>query len=350
MPRRRRPRPTRPPPRQRQAGLVRACDWPSCWSTPLIFAMSRYAFGTARGRCTRFCWAGAGRWCCMRCRGVCWALAAATPRRVVQREREACSAAKTDHEAAPRVQQGQQAAAYCRVVAYHPGGAAHPVHVHARQTLRAAGGVFGADRLFTWSASSTWGGTDTVRRQNRLAAHGWQGVALVLVGIVVGLPGPAPCWPTRCACTTFTSTRRAHRSGADQRTSILITAIAGLVGTFYFYAVNKSAYLEGKMAEARMHASRVAPEAAGDAAGTPCCSTPVPACACSSAPTRPGAAHAGPHDCLPAAPRSRIAQHQHPLAWSLSACATIWSLMAVRMGPCAWPTLDLPDALRDVAG
>ena len=85
--------------------------------------------------------------------------------------------------------------------------------------------------------------------------HGWQGIALVLVGIVVGYLAGTLLADTLCVHYFHFYPAGSLISGADQRTSILITAIAGLVGTFYFYAVNKSAYLEGKMAEARMHAS-----------------------------------------------------------------------------------------------
>lgn len=42
---------------------------------------------------------------------------------------------------------------------------------------------------------------------------------------------------------------------ANLRQSILITALAGIAGSFYFYAINKSAYLERKMVEARLHAN-----------------------------------------------------------------------------------------------
>src|SRR6185369_5248179 len=42
---------------------------------------------------------------------------------------------------------------------------------------------------------------------------------------------------------------------ADLRNSILITAMAGVAGSYYFYAANKSAYLERKMTEARQHAN-----------------------------------------------------------------------------------------------
>ena len=85
--------------------------------------------------------------------------------------------------------------------------------------------------------------------------HGWQGIALVLAGIVVGYLAGTLLADTLCVHYFHFYPPGALISGADQRTSILITAIAGLVGTFYFYAVNKSAYLEGKMTEARMHAS-----------------------------------------------------------------------------------------------
>ena len=37
--------------------------------------------------------------------------------------------------------------------------------------------------------------------------------------------------------------------------SIMVTALAGVAGTYYFYSRNKSAYLETKMSEARRHAS-----------------------------------------------------------------------------------------------
>lgn len=43
--------------------------------------------------------------------------------------------------------------------------------------------------------------------------------------------------------------------GTELRTSILITAIAGLVCTYYFYSQSKSAYLERKMGEAQQHAN-----------------------------------------------------------------------------------------------
>ncbi len=42
---------------------------------------------------------------------------------------------------------------------------------------------------------------------------------------------------------------------ADLRNSILITAMAGVAGSYYFYSANRSAYYERKMTEARKHAN-----------------------------------------------------------------------------------------------
>ena len=40
----------------------------------------------------------------------------------------------------------------------------------------------------------------------------------------------------------------------DLRNSVLITLVAGVAGSYYFYSINKSAYLQRKMTEARKHA------------------------------------------------------------------------------------------------
>ena len=46
-----------------------------------------------------------------------------------------------------------------------------------------------------------------------------------------------------------------HSGRGSLRTSILITALAGIAGSYYFYARSKSAYLIRKMGEAHQHAS-----------------------------------------------------------------------------------------------
>ncbi|MFP5446470.1 MAG: sensor histidine kinase, partial [Betaproteobacteria bacterium] len=85
--------------------------------------------------------------------------------------------------------------------------------------------------------------------------HGWQGMALVAGGIVVGYVAGTALANALCVYYFHFYPPGTSTTGSDQRTSILITAIAGLVGSYYFYAIHKSAYLEDKMAEARMHAS-----------------------------------------------------------------------------------------------
>ena len=84
---------------------------------------------------------------------------------------------------------------------------------------------------------------------------GWAGLGLVVGGIAAGyLLG------TRLAdqfCSVFgwyASTGPVDRN-AELRSSILITALAGIAGSYYFYSVNRSAYLERKMAEERKHAN-----------------------------------------------------------------------------------------------
>lgn len=108
--------------------------------------------------------------------------------------------------------------------------------------------------LFTWAVIDLGRNLIPSARETGWP-RGWQGIALVIAGVVVGyLVG------TRLAdllCRTFGWYAGYPRfdPGTELRTSILITALAGITISFYFYAVNKSAYLERKMAEARRHAN-----------------------------------------------------------------------------------------------
>jgi hypothetical protein len=106
----------------------------------------------------------------------------------------------------------------------------------------------------------TWAIIDLGRHSFPSAAEtgwprGWAGLLLVLGGIVVGyLLGT---WLADKLCLLFgwyppgPSTLKTH----ELRNSILVTAVAGVVVTYYFYSANKSAYLERKMGEARQHAN-----------------------------------------------------------------------------------------------
>lgn len=81
---------------------------------------------------------------------------------------------------------------------------------------------------------------------------GWAGIALSLTGIAIGyvigtLMADWWCgWPGG----SF-----APEGRAQLRTSITITLLAGIAGNFYFYSINKSAYLETRMTEATAQAA-----------------------------------------------------------------------------------------------
>jgi two-component sensor histidine kinase len=85
--------------------------------------------------------------------------------------------------------------------------------------------------------------------------RGWQGLALVAAGIAIGyLLGT---WLADQMCRAYGWYAGYPRLDRDTelRSSILITVLAGAAISFYFYARNKSAYLERKMSEAHRHAN-----------------------------------------------------------------------------------------------
>jgi signal transduction histidine kinase len=84
---------------------------------------------------------------------------------------------------------------------------------------------------------------------------GGAALALVLGAIVTGYL--AGTWLADQLCVYFGwyPPNAGQQDPAQLRSSILITAIAGIVCSYYFYAVNKSAYLQRKMLEARQHAN-----------------------------------------------------------------------------------------------
>jgi hypothetical protein len=86
------------------------------------------------------------------------------------------------------------------------------------------------------------------------AETGWptglQGMLLVVGGIVVGYFLGNLLADNLCRTFGWYAGPIPGRS-MDLRNSVLITLAAGSVGTYYFYNLNKSAYLERKMTEAR---------------------------------------------------------------------------------------------------
>ena len=85
--------------------------------------------------------------------------------------------------------------------------------------------------------------------------NGMAGVALVAGSIIAGYFLGTGLADMACRHFGWYAGGPPVDRGANLRQSVLITVLAGIAGSFYFYAVNKSAYLERKMTEARHHAS-----------------------------------------------------------------------------------------------
>jgi hypothetical protein len=84
--------------------------------------------------------------------------------------------------------------------------------------------------------------------------QGGAGLLLVLASIVLGYVLGTGLADRLCVYYGWYPPG-ASNSSNQLRISILITALAGIAGSFYFHAINKSAYLVRKMDEARKHAS-----------------------------------------------------------------------------------------------
>lgn len=84
---------------------------------------------------------------------------------------------------------------------------------------------------------------------------GWAGVLLVLVGVSVGYLLGTWLADQLCRHYGWYLAGDGANTATPLRTSILITALAGVVVSYYFYSANKGAYLERKMREARQHAT-----------------------------------------------------------------------------------------------
>ncbi len=84
---------------------------------------------------------------------------------------------------------------------------------------------------------------------------GLGGLVLVLGGIVAGYLLGNLLADMLCRSLGLYQGLPPMDRGTELRNSILITGIAGVVGSYYFYAANKSAYLERKMSEAHRQAN-----------------------------------------------------------------------------------------------
>jgi hypothetical protein len=83
--------------------------------------------------------------------------------------------------------------------------------------------------------------------------EGFTGIALVVVGIAAGFFLGNVIGDLLCRTLGLYSGPPLDRR-TELRSSVTITVLAGIVGSYYFYSVGKSSYLERKMGEARRHA------------------------------------------------------------------------------------------------
>jgi hypothetical protein len=84
--------------------------------------------------------------------------------------------------------------------------------------------------------------------------RGATGFVLVGVGIVAGYFAGTSLADFLCRTFGWYSGYALPDRSTELRNSVLITVLAGIVGSYYFYSVNKSRYLERKMGEVRKHA------------------------------------------------------------------------------------------------
>ena len=85
--------------------------------------------------------------------------------------------------------------------------------------------------------------------------RGLAGLGLVVAGICAGYLAGTRIAGAVCQYYGLFPPELATPDAHHWRVDVLVTALAGIAGTFYFYSINKSAYLERKMGEARRHAS-----------------------------------------------------------------------------------------------
>ena len=109
-------------------------------------------------------------------------------------------------------------------------------------------------------ASITWAVIDLGRELFPSSAEtgwpaGWSGLLLVLGAIALGYLLGSWLADALCVYYGWYAAGDGPNNRGALRSSLLITALAGIAGTYFFYARSKSAYLIRKMGEAHQHAS-----------------------------------------------------------------------------------------------
>jgi hypothetical protein len=84
--------------------------------------------------------------------------------------------------------------------------------------------------------------------------QGWSGLLLVVGGIAAGFVVGRALGDLVCRTFGLFPAGQPSHTPADLRTGLLITLLAGIVGSYWFYARNKGEYLIRRMREAEKHA------------------------------------------------------------------------------------------------
>lgn len=84
---------------------------------------------------------------------------------------------------------------------------------------------------------------------------GWQGVLFVIGSLGVGYLVGSTLADRLCQAMDWYGSRHTATDPGHWRNTILTSAVAGLVASYYFYAQGRSSYLQRKIAEAQKHAS-----------------------------------------------------------------------------------------------
>jgi len=80
------------------------------------------------------------------------------------------------------------------------------------------------------------------------------GIGLVALGIAVGYLGGSALADLLCTSFGWYGPAGAAHTEADHRAALLITTLAGIGATYYFYSVYRGQWLEQEMTQARRHA------------------------------------------------------------------------------------------------
>jgi signal transduction histidine kinase len=84
---------------------------------------------------------------------------------------------------------------------------------------------------------------------------GWQGIAIVAAAIATGYFAGNAIGDFFCRTLHLYDGMPPVNLEQERRSGMLITLIAGIVGSYYFYSVGHSSYLERKMGEVQRHAN-----------------------------------------------------------------------------------------------